>query len=249
MKDIAVEVENVSMRFNLSKEKINGLKEYIVKLAKRELMFEEFYALKDVSFSVKKGDAFAILGANGSGKSTMLKIISGIYKPTIGNVKVEGSIAPLIELGAGFDAELTGKENVYLNGSVLGYNRKFMQGKYDEIIDFAELKEFEDVPLKNYSSGMVARLGFAIATVIKPEILIVDEILSVGDYAFQNKCEEKMNELMEGGTTLILVSHSFEQVKKVCKNAIWIKRGKKMIEGPVEEVCQAYLDDQNSKRE
>lgn len=237
----AVEVNNVSMRFNLSKESVSELKEYFIKLVKRQLMFEEFYALRNISFTVDKGDAFAIVGANGSGKSTMLKIISGIYKPTTGNVRVNGSIAPLIELGAGFDQDLTARENVFLNGAILGHSKVFMQERYAEIIDFAELDSFQDVPIKNFSSGMAARLGFAIATIVRPEILIVDEILSVGDFSFKQKCEIKMQELMSGGTTLILVSHSFEQIRKTCKNAIWIKNGELMTQGEAGSICDAYL--------
>lgn len=241
MSEFAVEVTNVSMKFNLERERINSLKEYTIKLLKKSLESDEFFALKNVSFQVKKGDSFAIIGGNGSGKSTMLKIISGIYRPTTGNVRVNGSIAPLIELGTGFDVELTARENIFLNGAVLGYSKKFMLEKFEEIIDFSELHEFVDVPLKNFSSGMVARLGFSIATLVKPDLLIVDEILSVGDQAFQEKCERRMNELTAGGTTLLLVSHSIDQVRSVCKNAIWLKKGCMMASGPVEEVCNAYL--------
>lgn len=242
MSKYAIEVDNVTMRFNLEREKINSLKEYMIRLLKkRKPESDEFYALNNVSFNIAKGDSFAIVGSNGSGKSTMLKIISGIFKPTSGNVVVNGSVAPLIELGTGFDMELTAKENIFLNGAVLGYSKKMMVEKYDEIIDFSELYDFVNVPLKNYSSGMVARLGFSIATIVKPDILIVDEILSVGDYAFQEKCEKRMNEITEGGTTLILVSHSIEQVRKVCNNAVWINKGKVMSIGPVNEVCNAYI--------
>ncbi|MCH1642335.1 ABC transporter ATP-binding protein [Paenibacillus timonensis] len=241
MSEFAVEVTNVSMKFNLERERINSLKEYTIRLLKRNIEYDEFYALKDVSFRVEKGDSFAIIGGNGSGKSTMLKIISGIYNPTSGKVRVNGSIAPLIELGTGFDMELTAKENIFLNGAVLGYTKKFMQERYEEIIDFSELHEFVDVPLKNFSSGMVARLGFSIATLVKPDLLIVDEILSVGDQSFQEKCEKRMSELTAGGTTLLLVSHSIDQVKNVCNNAIWLKKGQVMASGLVEDVCNAYL--------
>ncbi|GIO35108.1 teichoic acid ABC transporter ATP-binding protein [Paenibacillus albilobatus] len=240
MSENAVEVINVSMRFNLERERVNSLKEYIIKLLRKKIDYEEFFALKDVSFKIVKGDSFAIVGNNGSGKSTILKIISGIFKPTAGQVILNGSIAPLIELGAGFDMELTAKENVFLNGAVLGYSKKFMHQKYKDIIEFAELYDFEDVPLKNFSSGMVARLGFSIATVVRPDVLIVDEILSVGDQGFQEKCEKRLNEMTSNGTTLILVSHSIEQVKKICKNAIWLENGKLMASGPVPEVCEAY---------
>jgi ABC-type polysaccharide/polyol phosphate transport system ATPase subunit len=241
MSEFAVEVTNVSMKFNLERARINSLKEYTIKLLKRSIEYDEFYALNNVSFQVKKGDSFAIIGGNGSGKSTMLKIISGIYRPTSGNVLVNGSIAPLIELGTGFDIELTARENVFLNGAVLGYSKKFMLEKFDEIIDFSELHDFVDVPLKNFSSGMVARLGFSIATLVKPDLLIVDEILSVGDQSFQEKCERRMNELTADGTTLLLVSHSIDQVRSICKNAIWLKKGQLMASGVASEVCDAYI--------
>lgn len=236
----AIQVKDVSMKFNLASEKVETLKEYIIKKIKNEYQIDEFYALKDISFNVEKGDSFAILGSNGSGKSTILKIISGIFKPTLGEVQVEGSIAPMIELGAGFDWDLTARENIFLNGAVLGHSRKIMESYFDEIVDFAELHDFIDVPIKNYSSGMQARLGFAIATVIKPDILIVDEILSVGDMHFQEKCEKKMEELRSGGTTLVLVSHSLDQVKQVCKHACWINKGTLMCVGTVEEICDEY---------
>ncbi|MGZ7445308.1 ABC transporter ATP-binding protein [Paenibacillus sp. TH7-28] len=241
MSEFAVEVNDVSMKFNLEREKINSFKEYTIKLLKKSIEYDEFYALTNVSFQVEKGDSFAIIGGNGSGKSTMLKIISGIYKPTSGNVRVSGSIAPLIELGTGFDVELTARENIFLNGAVLGYSKKFMKEKFDEIIDFSELYDFIDVPLKNFSSGMVARLGFSIATLVKPDLLIVDEILSVGDQSFQEKCEKRMSELTSGGTTLLLVSHSIDQVRNVCNNAIWLNKGQVMASGLVEDVCDAYL--------
>lgn len=235
-----IEVANVSMRFNLATEKTESLKEYFVKLLKGKLMFEEFYALKNVSFSVKKGESIGILGANGSGKSTLLKVISGIYPPSQGSVTVNGSIAPLIELGAGFDPDLTARENVFLNGAVMGFDKAFVYEKYDEIVEFSELKDFMDVPVKNFSSGMNARLGFAIATLVKPDILIVDEVLGVGDAAFQKKCETKMQELRAGGTTMLFVSHSAKQVKEVCNRAIWLKRGELVMQGDCNKVCDAY---------
>ena len=235
-----IEVKNVSMKFNMSKEKIDSLKEYVIKFLKRQLMFEEFIALKDVSFDVKEGDVLGIVGLNGSGKSTMLKVISGIMKPSSGSVTVNGSVAPLIELGAGFDYDLTARENVYLNGSVLGYSRKEMHRRFDEVIEFAELQEFVDVPIKNYSSGMVARLGFAIATITKPDILIVDEILSVGDYLFQQKCEKRINEMMENGTTVIIVSHTLEQIRRLCNKVVWLEKGKVRMIGDTNMVCDAY---------
>ncbi len=242
MEESAVCVNNVTVKFNLAREKVETLKEYFVRVLKgKTVKIDEFYALKDISFEIPKGDSFALLGSNGSGKSTMLKVISGIYKPYKGNIKVNGSIAPMIELGAGFDMELTARENVFLNGCILGYTRPFMEEKFNEIIDFAELWEFIDVPVKNYSSGMQARLGFAIATLIKPEILIVDEILAVGDAHFQDKCKAKMEELKSGGTTLILVSHNINQVLETCKHAAWINKGNLMMVGEVEEVCNEYI--------
>lgn len=241
--DHIVEVRNVSMRFNLSKEKVDNLKEYVVKFLKHQLLFDEFYALRNVSFSVKRGEPFAIIGENGCGKSTLLKVISGIFYPTEGSVHVHGSVAPLIELGAGFDMDLTARENIFLNGAVLGYDTAFMEEKFDEIMDFAELWDFIDVPVKNFSSGMVARLGFSIATVVVPDILIVDEILSVGDFMFQQKCERKMQEMIEQGATLIFVSHSSDQVKKLCKKAIWLKHGVVQMIGDATEVSDAYIHD------
>lgn len=236
-----VEVENLSMCFNMSSEKINGLKEYIIKLAKKELLFEEFWALKDISFNVKKGEIFGLVGLNGAGKSTMLKVIAGVLKPTKGTVKVHGSIAPLIELGAGFDLELTGRENIFLNGAILGYSRDFIKSKYNEIVDFAELNDFMDISIKNYSSGMVARLGFSIATLVKPEILIVDEILGVGDYKFQEKCEKKINEMLSGGTTVIMVSHSKGQIEKMCDRVLWLDKGQMQMCGTTEKVMKKYI--------
>lgn len=228
------------MCFHMTKEKISGLKEYVIKFIKKELQYVEFWALKDVSFEIKKGETFGIVGLNGSGKSTMLKIISGVLKPTDGKVLINGTIAPLIELGAGFDIELTARENVFLNGAVLGYSRSFMEKNYDSIIEFAELKDFENVPLKNYSSGMVARLGFSVATIVRPEILIVDEILSVGDFLFQEKCEKRINEMMAGGTTVVIVSHSIDQIERMCDRVMWLDKGKMKMIGPTKEVCDSY---------
>ena len=203
-----VSVKNVSMRFNLATETVDNLKEYFIKLTKKSLKFEEFWALKDVSVDIMPGDFYGLVGLNGSGKSTLLKTIAGVLKPTKGSVTVRGTIAPLIELGAGFDMDLTARENIYLNGAVLGFSKKFMDEHFQEIVDFSELHNFLDVPLKNYSSGMVARIAFAIATVTDPDILIADEVLSVGDYTFQQKCEKRMRELIDNGTTVIFVSHS-----------------------------------------
>lgn len=238
----AVKVDHATVRFNMASEKIDNLKEYVVKLVKRELMFKEFLALKEVSFEVKKGEAWGIIGVNGSGKSTLLKLICGILKPYKGTVTVHGSMAPLIELGAGFEGDLTASENIYLNGAVLGYDKHFMQAHFDEIVDFAELWDFLEMPIKNYSSGMAARLGFAIATMVRPDILICDEVLSVGDYAFQQKCEKRMNEMRENGTTLLYVSHSTESVKKVCDHALWLQKGSVVDIGDVENVTKKYIE-------
>ncbi|MDO4356927.1 MAG: ABC transporter ATP-binding protein [Clostridia bacterium] len=235
-----IEVDNVSMRFNLEQEKTDTLKEYLLKLVKHQLKFSEFYALKDVSFSVQKGEAVALVGANGSGKSTMLKLIAGVLLPTTGSISIRGSIAPLIELGAGFDMDLTARENVFLNGAVLGYDRIFMNENFDKIIDFAELWDFVDVPIKNYSSGMIARLGFSIATAVPTDILVVDEILAVGDYMFQEKCHRRMDEMLERGTTLLFVSHNAEQVKELCSKAIWLDHGVVKMIGSSDEVCNMY---------
>ena len=238
----AVEVENVSMRFNLARERVDNLKEWFVrKLRGNHTAVDEFWALRDISLTIPKGDSFALIGSNGSGKSTLLKIISGILTPTTGRVEINGSIAPLLELGAGFDMELTGRENIFLNGAVLGHSKKMMLEKYDEIMDFSELKEFEDVPVKNYSSGMLARLGFSIATIVKPDILIVDEILAVGDQAFQNKCHKRMEDMMSGGTTVILVSHSEADVKRICKHAAWINKSRLMFVGDSEKALKKFV--------
>ena len=236
----AVELRNIEMHFNMSKEKLESLKEYFLKFMKRQLYFEDFVALDNISFDIKKGDVFGIVGLNGCGKSTTLKVISGILKPTKGTVETCGTIAPLIELGAGFDMELTARENIYLNGSVLGYSKKFMDEKFQEIVDFAEMQDFLDVPMKNYSSGMVARIGFAIATVTTPDILIVDEILAVGDFLFQQKCEERINQMMNDDTTVIIVSHSIEQIERLCKHCVWLEKGKIKMIGDTKEVCDAY---------
>jgi ABC-2 type transport system ATP-binding protein len=239
--DYAVKVKDVSMVFNMANEQLNNLKEYVLKLAKRELFFKEFIALKDISFEVAHGDVFGLVGTNGSGKSTMLKVIAGVLDPTTGICEVNGTIAPLIELGAGFDMELSARENIYLNGSLLGYSRSFIDEHFNQIVDFAELHKFLDLPMKNYSSGMVARIAFSIATVIVPDILIVDETLSVGDMFFQKKCEERINTLItEYNTTVLFVSHSIEQVQRICKRALWIEKGKIQMIGDVAEVCEAY---------
>lgn len=240
-KRIMVDVDHVTIRFNKANQKVDNLKEYFIKLVKRELMFQEFLAVKDVSFQIRQGEAWGLIGTNGSGKSTMLKAISGILKPYKGGITVNGSVAPLIELGAGFDQELTARENIFLNGCVLGHSVKFMEEHFQEIVDFAEIHDFLDSPLKNYSSGMRARLGFSIATMVKPDILIVDEILAVGDYKFRQKCEKRMKELLEGGTTLIYVSHSIDEVKRLCDHALWIDKGVERMQGEAKAVCDAYM--------
>ena len=239
-KNCMIRVENVSMRFNLAQEKTDTIKEHFLKLLKGKLLFNEFYALKNVSFSVNRGESVALIGTNGSGKSTLLKCIAGVLHPMQGTIEVRGSIAPLIELGAGFDPDLTARENIYLNGAVLGYDRRFMDKHFENIVNFAELWDFIDVPVKNFSSGMVARLGFAIATEVSADILICDEILAVGDQAFQRKCQNRMNEMLSYGTTLLLVSHNISQVREMCKKAIWISQGKTVMVGKCGDVCDEY---------
>lgn len=239
--EYAIEVKDVTMVFNMASAKLNSLKEYFIALARRELFFKEFKALKNVSFNVPKGSVVGLVGTNGSGKSTMLKIIAGVLEPTEGSCVVRGNIAPLIELGAGFDIELTARENIYLNGALLGYTKTFIDEHIDEIIDFAELHDFMDMPLKNYSSGMVARIAFAIATVTEPDILIVDETLSVGDVFFQEKCMNRIRSFIDTGkVTVLFVSHDINQVENLCQTAVWIEKGVKRMEGPVAEVCEAY---------
>lgn len=235
-----ISVQNVSMKFNMSKEKIDSLKEYFIKVMKKELMYKEFTALSDISFEVKKGEVVGLVGLNGSGKSTLLKIIAGVMKPTCGTVSVQGTVAPLIEVGAGFNSNLSGRENIYLNGYMLGFSKEYIQEHMEEIIGFAELEEFIDVPMKNYSSGMKARLGFAIATTVRPQVLIVDEVLAVGDFKFQQKCHERISSLMSNDTTVLFVSHSIEQVKNLCSRCIWLEKGKVVMDGEAEEVCCKY---------
>lgn len=236
-----VSVDHVSMSFNMASEQLNSLKEYAIKLVQRDLFFKEFKALDDVSFEVKKGDVFGIVGTNGSGKSTVLKIIAGVLDPSKGTCTVNGNIAPLIELGAGFDLELSARENIYLNGALLGYSKEFIDQNFDAIVAFAEVEKFLDMPMKNYSSGMVARIAFAIATIIVPDILIVDEVLSVGDFMFQKKCEARINELIEQhGVTVLIVSHSNEQISRMCNKAVWIEKGHARLQGDAAEVCRIY---------
>lgn len=242
MNNTIIKVENASVRFNKASENITGLKEYVIKMLKRELMFEEFFALKDINIEIKKGESWALIGKNGSGKSTLLKLISGIIEPYSGSIDVNGSISPLIELGAGFEPELTARENIYLNGAILGYSKKFIDENFDKIVEFSELSEFLDTPIKNFSSGMAARLGFSIATIVKPDILIVDEILAVGDFAFQEKCKKRMEELLNDGTTLFFVSHSIEQVRELCQYSIWLEKGKIKSIGNTREVSEQYMN-------
>lgn len=236
-----IDVEKVTIRFNMATEKVDNLKEYFVRLVTKQLMFQEFLALQDVDLKVKKGEAWGLIGINGSGKSTLLKAISGIMKPYKGTITVRGNIAPLIELGAGFDANLTARENIFLNGAVLGHSKKEMQEHFEEIVDFAEIRKFLDSPIKNYSSGMKARLGFSVATMVKPDILIVDEVLSVGDYKFKQKCQKRMEEMLSSGTTLLFVSHSIDQVKELCDHALWLDHGKMVMSGEAGPVCDAYM--------
>lgn len=245
--DIVIRVNDVTIRFNLASEKVDNLKEYVIKLIKKELLFQEFLAVKHASFEIRRGEAWALVGANGSGKSTLLKAICGILKPYTGNVQINGKISPLLELGAGFDMNLTARENIYLNGTILGHSMEFMRAHFDEIVAFAELQEFLDSPVKNFSSGMRARLGFAVATIVDPDILVVDEILAVGDYAFQQKCMERMNKMLSGGTTLLFVSHSIDQVRKLCDHAVWIQKGDIIQIGEVNEVCDAYMASMQKK--
>ena len=241
MSEPIIVINHVSMMFNIASEQLNSLKEYFIKLAKRELHFKKFMALEDIDFVVNRGEQYGIVGTNGSGKSTLLKIIAGVLEPSEGRVAIGGSIAPLIELGAGFDMELTARENIYLNGALLGYSKQFIDERFDDIVDFAEIRDFLDTPMKNYSSGMVARVAFSVATATVPDILVVDEALSVGDFRFQEKCERRISELVEGhGTTLLFVSHSIEQVERVCEKAVWIEKGHMRMIGNVNDVCEAY---------
>ena len=240
MSKTAIEVDNVSMKFNLSREKVDSLKDYIFKTIKREIQYNEFWALKNVSFSVEKGDRVGILGLNGAGKSTLLKVISGVFKPTEGHVDRHGKMVPLLELGAGFDPQYTGKENIYLYGAMLGYTKKFIDSKYDEIVEFSELQKFMDVPVKNYSSGMKSRLGFSIATVVEPKILILDEVLSVGDAKFRKKSEKKIMSMFDSGVTVLFVSHSLEQVQRLCNKAMILEKGKLIAYGDIDPISEQY---------
>lgn len=235
-----IRVENVSMKFNLSSEKVDSIKEYFIKFIKREIQYDEFWALKNIDFTMEKGDRLGILGLNGAGKSTLLKVIAGVFKPTEGKVTRRGRLAPLLELGAGFDMQYTGKENIYLYGAVLGYSKEFIDSKYEEIVQFSELGKFINVPLKNYSSGMKSRLGFAIATIVEPEILILDEVLSVGDAKFRKKSEKKITDMFDKGVTVLFVSHSLDQVMRLCNKAIILEHGELKACGDIKEVSEIY---------
>lgn len=236
----AIIVDDVSMKFNLSKEKVDSLKDYIIKSIKREIKYNEFWALQNISFTVEKGDRVGILGLNGAGKSTLLKVIAGVFKPTEGTVTKFGKMVPLLELGAGFDPQYTGKENIYLYGAMLGYSKEFIDEKYDEIVKFSELKDFIDVPIKNYSSGMKSRLGFSIATVVSPKILILDEVLSVGDAKFRKKSEKKVLDMFDSGVTVLFVSHSLAQVKRICNKAMILEKGKLIAYGDIDTISEKY---------
>ena len=242
MANYAVKVDHVGMKFRMSKEKVDNLKEYVIKKVTNRVKYKEFWALKDVSFTVEKGDHLAIIGFNGAGKSTLLKIIAGVLKPTEGNITTNGRIVPLLELGAGFDAQYTGAENIFLYGAVLGYTREFIKEKFDEIVAFSELGDFINVPVKNYSSGMKSRLGFSIATIVEPDILILDEVFAVGDAKFRKKSEKRIKSLFKDGVTVLFVSHNMEQIKNVCDKAILLEQGKLIAQGDVEEVCNIYTE-------
>ena len=244
-----IRIKNVSMKFNMDIEKDFSIKQAFINLFTKKKMkkTEYFWALKNVTFSVNKGDVVGLIGSNGAGKSTLLKVVSGVMKPTSGKVEVDGVISPMIELGAGFDQNLTARENIYLNGAILGYSKKFLDSKFDEIVEFSELKDFLDVPVKNFSSGMTAKLAFSIATIVEPEILIVDEILSVGDLRFQEKSKNKMMEMIKGGTTVLYVSHSLESIKDLCNKVVWLDHGQVVKMGDTKEICDEYYKSQMGK--
>jgi lipopolysaccharide transport system ATP-binding protein len=237
-----IQVKDATVRFNIASQRIDNIKEYFIKFFKGQLHFKEFFALKNINLEIKQGESWGIVGNNGAGKSTLLRLICGVIAPNTGTVTVSGAISPILELGAGFDGELTAEENIYLQGALLGHSRAFMQEHYDEIVAFSELAEFLDMPIKNYSTGMQARMAFSVATVVKPEILIVDEVLAVGDAAFQRKCANRMQEMLQGNTTLLLVSHSSAQIEQLCENALWLRKGEVVMAGSSKEVCAAYED-------
>jgi lipopolysaccharide transport system ATP-binding protein len=238
--DSVIQVKNATVRFNIASERVDSMKEYFIKMVKGQLRFKEFFALKNINFEIKRGESWGIVGNNGAGKSTLLKLICGVISPDSGLINVDGSISPMLELGAGFDPQLTAVENIFIQGALLGHNKKFMKKHFEQIVDFSELHDFLEMPVKNYSSGMQARLAFAIATVVKPEILIVDEVLSVGDAAFQRKCINRMNEMIKGSATLLFVSHSNDTVKQLCEKAIWLRKGEIVMSGNSVDVCDAY---------
>lgn len=236
-----IEVSDVTMRFRLNNDRILSLKEFVTTALRGKLQYNDFTALEHVSFTVKKGETLGLIGRNGAGKSTLLKVISGILKPTEGSVTCHGNVVPMLELGSGFDMDLTGRENIFLNGAILGYSEEYLKSKYEEIVDFSELGQFIEVPIRNYSSGMLARLAFSVASVVNPEILIVDEILSVGDAGFQEKSRKRMLELMGGGTTVLFVSHSMEQIREMCSRVVWLEHGQIVMQGEAAEVCKQYV--------
>lgn len=242
MSDVVLKVDHVGMKFNLAEQKVDNLKEYVIKMLKKELRYNEFWALKDVSFELNKGDRLGILGFNGAGKSTLLKVVAGVLKATEGSVTTKGKIVPLLELGAGFDKDYTGAENIFLYGAMLGYSKQFLQEKFDEIVEFSELGDFINVPIKNYSSGMKARLGFSIATIVEPEILILDEVLSVGDAKFRKKSEKRVKSMFDKGVTVLFVSHSLQQVKNLCNKAIILEKGTLIASGDIDEVSAIYSE-------
>lgn len=246
MEDYIIDLKNVTVRFNKANMKVDNLKEYVVRLLRRQLLFQEFIALENVDLQVKKGEAWGLVGTNGAGKSTLLKVVSRILKPYKGTVSVNGSVAALIELGAGIDPNLTARENIYLNGTILGYKKAFIEEKFDEIVEFSELHDFLDSPVKNFSSGMKARLGFSVATSVQPDILIADEILSVGDIKFKKKCMTRMRNMLDNGTTLLYVSHNMASIKKLCDKALWLDHGKPVMAGSAKEVCDAYIEKMKS---
>ena len=240
MRDIIIKIEDVSIRFNLSTEKVDSLKDYLIRKIKGQIAYDEFWALQHINLNIERGDSVGLIGLNGSGKSTLLKTIAGVLKPTTGKITVGGTMAPLIELGAGFDMDLTARENVFLNGAILGYSRKEMEGFFDDIVEFSELQDFMDVPIKNFSSGMISRIAFAIATIGKPDILIVDEVLAVGDFRFQEKCLDRIRKMMTNDTTVLFVSHSIDQVKLICNKVAWIESGHLKMYGDTQEICELY---------
>ena len=240
MGKVVIKVEDVGLEYNLSKEKVDNIKEYVIKLLKRQLKFTKFWALRHVTFEVPEGGKLGIIGLNGAGKSTLLKIIAGVIKPTEGNVSIKGTIVPLLELGSGFDSEYTGRENIYLKGALLGYSKSYLESKFDEIVKFSELENFIDVPLKNYSTGMNARLAFSIATAVEPKIMILDEVLAVGDAKFRSKSMERMKSMLDADVTVLFVSHSLNQVRNICDQVIWIEHGEVVAQGATKDICDQY---------